>query len=76
MRQINDTDHANTGLGEKVKPAPAPATETWTPTGTAGVERNSSGQVRTNIPANEVAAPIWPPRHYTPVVVEDSGDEE
>lgn len=26
MRQINDTDHANTGLGERVKPAPAPST--------------------------------------------------
>jgi len=42
-------------LGEKVTPPPLPSGPTWKPKpGAPGIEINSDGKLRTNIPGNEV----------------------
>lgn len=60
MREVPDTDHANTGLGERVKPAPAPSTPPLKPTGTQGVF-DRGGKLETHIPTPPRAWDYVPP---------------
>lgn len=60
MKQPNDPADQPLTLGHKIAPQTQPAPE-WTPSG-PNIETNAAGQVRTNIPENEVAS--FPALYY------------